>query len=788
VAASDKKRVVIVGGGPSALAAAFELTSGELAERHEVTLLQPGWRLGGKCASGRGANERIEEHGLHVWFGSYDNAFALMRRCYEELGRDPARYAFTSVGSAFDGLTEAILWQHDAGDWSPHELSFPRTPSRPDDAVGAIGSVLRELASGLTNLEREGVAPDGSVPFAEELHVEEPGIAGSAEVAVRLLEHHVNEVTAGLHSPLEDFSDLARLIEVSEHLSRRLDLLGPEALESADVRFRRETILLVLTITRGILRDGLLFEGFDSINDVDFGAWLRRHGGNLGDDPTDWPVIVRAIYDGCFAFAGGNPAKPTIAAGRALQGLVRCLLHYRGTVIARMRGGMGDTVIAPFYEVLVRRGVDIRFFHAVKELHTDGAGRSVTSIDVVRQVELTGEYVPLRDVTFGPPGSQRSVPSWSADPPRTIIRDAHRLGHDLGERLEHEIDPFGGKALTLHAGKDFDVVVLAVPPDVQREICKPLRPASADYARMLDTATTVATQAAQMWLDQPIEDLGETRFVDAFVSCYVEPIDTYSAMTHLLECEHWPPDDGIKHIAYFCGVLADEDVQREAAAAHRPPDPARRGSATAPAVPPGTSQRAAGDVARVQLDRFRQHHLHTLWSGVSPPADDPVGDGPVGGPHHPANSPPPAARHYVRANWAPTERYVLTPPGTVEHRLWPGQSGLDNLVLAGDWTRNGLDVGCVEAAMTSGMLASNAICGSPRLDDVKGLNGPPGFPNRFGGDGPPGAADEDDPIVAAAEWAAAPIRLALAASRSSLQLACGAARRFGRALIGSARP
>ena len=120
------------------------------------------------------------------------------------------------------------------------------------------------------------------------------------------------------------------------------------------MRFRRETILLVLTITRGILRDGLLIDGFDTINDVDLGAWLRRHG-NPGEDPTDWPIIVRAIYDGCFAFAGGNPAKPTIAAGRAIQGLVRCLLHYRGTVIARMRGGMGDTVIAPFYEVLVQR-------------------------------------------------------------------------------------------------------------------------------------------------------------------------------------------------------------------------------------------------------------------------------------------------------------------------------------------------------------------------------------------------------------------------------------------------
>lgn len=41
--------------------------------------------------------------------------------------------------------------------------------------------MLRELASGLANLERDGVAPDGSVPFAEELHVEEPGIAGAAE-------------------------------------------------------------------------------------------------------------------------------------------------------------------------------------------------------------------------------------------------------------------------------------------------------------------------------------------------------------------------------------------------------------------------------------------------------------------------------------------------------------------------------------------------------------------------------------------------------------------------------
>jgi len=47
--------------------------------------------LGGKGASGRNMDHgaRIEEHGLHVWAGFYENAFRMMTRCYEELGRPP---------------------------------------------------------------------------------------------------------------------------------------------------------------------------------------------------------------------------------------------------------------------------------------------------------------------------------------------------------------------------------------------------------------------------------------------------------------------------------------------------------------------------------------------------------------------------------------------------------------------------------------------------------------------------------------------------------------------------
>src|SRR6185295_7046378 len=86
---SQPIKVAIVGGGCAAMAAAFELTRPEHAGRYAVTVYQLGWRLGGKGASGRGVAGRIEEHGLHLWMGFYENAFRLMRECYEELGRDP---------------------------------------------------------------------------------------------------------------------------------------------------------------------------------------------------------------------------------------------------------------------------------------------------------------------------------------------------------------------------------------------------------------------------------------------------------------------------------------------------------------------------------------------------------------------------------------------------------------------------------------------------------------------------------------------------------------------------
>ena len=68
---SKAVKVAVLGGGMAGMTAAFELSDPSLNGKYEVTVYQLGWRLGGKGASGRDIknNDRILEHGLHVWLG-----------------------------------------------------------------------------------------------------------------------------------------------------------------------------------------------------------------------------------------------------------------------------------------------------------------------------------------------------------------------------------------------------------------------------------------------------------------------------------------------------------------------------------------------------------------------------------------------------------------------------------------------------------------------------------------------------------------------------------------------
>src|SRR5579871_4500369 len=99
---NTRQKIAVLGGGISALTAIFDLTaSKDWQSKYDITVYQMGWRLGGKGASSRNPQvaNRIEEHGLHICLGFYENAFQIMRSTYQELSREAA--VFHSLDEAF---------------------------------------------------------------------------------------------------------------------------------------------------------------------------------------------------------------------------------------------------------------------------------------------------------------------------------------------------------------------------------------------------------------------------------------------------------------------------------------------------------------------------------------------------------------------------------------------------------------------------------------------------------------------------------------------------------------
>jgi len=335
---------------------------------------------------------------------------------------------------------------------------------------------------------------------------------------------------------------------------------------------------------------------------------------------------------------------------------------------------MGDAVIAPIYQVLLRRGVRFQFFHRVTELAPSSDGTRVGAVHLVRQARpVDAEYAPLVDVD--------GLACWPATPRWDQLEDGAALAA-AGVDFEDGDGP-APEALRLEAGVDYDQVVLAVSVAAIPALCPRLladerRPR---FAAMLTHAATVMTQAFQVWMRVPLSELGWP-YGPFLTSTFVEPLDTYCDMSHLLPVEDWDRAR-VASIGYFCGVLADEPHDTQDRATRRAHDSAvafLRGDS--PVLWPDARSGSGFD-----------------WSLLAAP------DG-VDGERR-------FEHQFWRANFAATERYVQSPAGSLQYRLAPGDSEWDNLVFAGDWTHTGLDLGCVEATVMSGMQASRALCGEP---------------------------------------------------------------------------
>ena len=209
---------------------------------------------------------------------------------------------------------------------------------------------------------------------------------------------------------------------------------------------------------------------------------------------------------------------------------------------------------------------------------------------------------------------------------------------------------------------------------------------------MVDRVKTVQTQALQLWLKPTLEELG-WEGASPVLGAYREPLDTWADMSHLVPREDWPADNEPGSIAYFCGPMKD-----------------------APFIPgPSDTSFPASQRARVAVEAqdFTEHFFgHLMPKGTAPGNPDALDYSLLFDPKDRDGRARMDAQ-YIRANIDPSERYVLSPKGATTARLDANKVYFSNLYVAGDWTRTGLNAGCVEAAVMSGRQCSRAMIGFP---------------------------------------------------------------------------
>jgi uncharacterized protein with NAD-binding domain and iron-sulfur cluster len=669
-----RKRVVILGGGCGGVAAAFWLSSTPaLRERFHVTLYTRGWRLGGKGASGRKADagQRIEEHGLHIWLGFYNNAFRTMQAAFAAMPPGTTG-TFTSIADAFSPERTVVFMEKSTSNkngsaYLPWAIAFPDNGLQPGQIrAGATEEhgphpALRKLVRALTNYaDSHGAAFPLAEEFAQLTATLEPlftPIHDSHENANVLDQDRV----AAKHAETELKRFQTTLAEHSKHTEAGIMKWSfPDDL-------RRLSIVLSwgIAIIIGYLRD-IAFardkqKAYDALNAQEFRDWLKQ---NHAWNEVLHCAPLQALYDLAFAYPNGetkNPMSGALAAGVTLRLCQELVLGYHGAPLWKMNAGMGDTIFTPLWDALQAQGVDVKLFHALEEVAPSGDGKSIA------RVRLRQQATTIDDKPYDPFVLVKGLRCWPSEPDWGQLKDGDILKNTA--HFERTDDTTCARRFNLTQGQDFDAVILALPPEALKPVTPDLR-RNARWSGMLDGSASVATQAFQLWLDVPSKALGFPVNPDnpPPTTAFIEPFATWADMSHLLPAEDWPAGPASpQSIHYFCGPV---------------PLPSNKNP------PPNEEAWAEADA-----NAWLPLAIPTLWPASR--GMGPSGPTPVSG--------------FFRTNLDPSELYVQAPPGSLAARLAPDSMVFDNLYLAGDWTLLPFSGGSVEMAIGSGMVAAQAL-------------------------------------------------------------------------------
>ena len=557
------KKIAVIGGGLAAMTAVYKLTGEpDWESKYDITVYQLGWRIGGKGASGVNPEigYRIEEHGLHLWMGFYENAFCMMKEVYGALNRVPGS-PLSNFDAAFKPQPSITFDENVKDKWVDWKIDLPPLPGKVGDgtfnSLEALFAAMFKLAGEKYKAWRDahgGANNKGCLPAfikkiiqKEEIKIEDALISESEKLLKEAEE---------LMLKISEIENHADHISFLENLKRWLwDELG-ELVETDDLACRAWMVIdLVTAIVSGVMRDkviqkldGKIVLDFSVINQYDYGQWLAMHGADK--KLTVGSPLVRGMYDGPFAFLKGDTTQPNAEAGTMLNIFLRLGFTCKENVVWKMQAGMGDTIFAPVYQLLSSENkVKFKFFHKVRNLRLSEDKKRIEHIEIGRQVTLKKEYSPLLPVN--------GLDCWPSRPNYECIVDeevAELIKDNIN--LESHWTPWTDREIiTLKLGVDFDEVILGASLASMPIIASELIDASDAWYNMVENVQTVQTQAFQFWINEDAKTLQAD--YDKFLTAYVEPLDTFCAMNQLLVRETWPQTIKPKYLGYVCGAFPD---------------------------------------------------------------------------------------------------------------------------------------------------------------------------------------------------------------------------------------
>ncbi|MCX4240665.1 NAD(P)-binding protein [Paraliomyxa miuraensis] len=767
---SRRQRVLVLGGGPAACAAAYWLARQK--ERYEVHLYTQGFRLGGKCAAGRNprANMRIEEHGLHAFLGHYENAFRTMRSVYQTAGI-PLERDGEPFGGAFIGSNQNGLMIELDGQWK-----YFRTPLKTNDRVpGRVPEDARaDDDQDLSVAAQPTMAGMGELMVAAFAHaarqthlMHERNAEASRRLAREVRAPENEGVVRRLIDRIKD-----KVVEVGESISDAVTREPPELLQfigryledraeveigewlaegrdgplSTVLRFCRLVVSIldrnvakhpgddevwyrwmnlstILTAIAGIIEDRVTH--LSQLDGEDAWHWMKRHGLDPrllpeelrdpadrsvpGGQPNGSPALA-GVYETLFAHSKDRAAPREMATGVALRWMFLTALGYAGHPAYFFRYSAPQTLMTPYYRALTEAlGAKVHFFHRVTELVVEGTGpeRRLVSVKLQRQATVAAGSDAYDPFLPDPPASNPAdQPPWPIEPNYDQLVEGEALREQKVD-LESPYDPWPGVGeVELRSGEDFDVCILGIPIGALPPITRALWSPDSSSHDPRWTRMLEDMAVIQTLSMQLWFDVPESELYTVGAD-----VDGYTGEGRGLLTGYVNPEPSMgdeTHLIPYEGW--PKDRLPKFLAYHT----GSYEAVSAFGFPPYDDHEypARRDAWwRAEARTWLEHHHAGFYDRA--PRSWPAFLACLS---RPSESSPNADRldvQYFNSGALPSDHYVLSQPKGMKARMGQMDSGVADLYLCGDWTRTDLSCGCVEAATQSGMLVARALSGHP---------------------------------------------------------------------------